>query len=424
MVAVSFILLGCCFSLASMQSLFYALLLLMPRRLVSNSRFYVDIIAVLVLAQTATYAGLLWTLKHLEQSSGSARGMWETTFSALQATLLALPNLTPLLSRFSRSTSEDEWHQDRRMRGKVTAFTCSAAGLLSTVLHLYSSYKAFVEANPGRFSQWAQFTYFSPWRHEHNSLKSTAFHVLGTLGDHPWINALAWDVLFSIISLCAYSAASRADTRGMLQCSVAPWLDDFIEAAKQVAELPKDGIEWAMAHDLPRKAAKQLSIGQQHMKDWYKKSPERWKVYKKKMLPEDYEDSTEANEYSDEDPAGPVQSSRTLRSQTRSAANATQPVRRSTKGSGDKGRQNQESSTGVSRKASGSRSAPRSKSARPESRKKPAEEDRGPQDSSLTSPDDDNLEGRAEQAGVAWCLYVVGGLGLASAAVFGADVLP
>ncbi|KXT08844.1 hypothetical protein AC579_1478 [Pseudocercospora musae] len=397
----------------------------LDRRLVSNSRFYVDIVAVLVLAQITTYVGLPWALKHLEQSPVSARPMREIIFGALQATLLALPVLTPLLSRISRSTLEDQWHQDRRVRGKVTAFTCSAAGLLSTVLHLYSSYRAFVEANPGRFSQWAQLTYFSPWRHEHNSLKSTAFYILGTLGDHPWINALAWDVLFSILSLCAYSAASRSDTRGMLQCSIAPWLDDFIEAAKQVFGLPKDGIEWAVAQDAARKATKQLSIGQQYMKDYYKTSPEGWKVYKKKMLPEDFEDSGEANEHSDEASSEAVRNTRALRPQTRLAADAAQSARRSTKRSGDKGREVQASSACASRKASGSRSAPRPKSARAESRKKAAEEDREHQNSSVISTDgDDNFEGRAEQMGVAWCLYVVGGLGLAPAAVYGADVLP
>ncbi|KXT07119.1 hypothetical protein AC578_2313 [Pseudocercospora eumusae] len=267
----------------------------MPTRLVSGSRFYGHILAALVLAQTATYACLPWALKHLEQSPVSERPTWETVFSALQALLLALPVLSPLLSRFSHLTLEDEWHKDRQVRGKVTAFT---AGLLSTVLHLYSSYRAFVEANPERFSQWAQFTYFSPWRHTSITfVYNTAFYILGTLGDHAWVNALAWDVLFSIISLCAYSAASRADTRGMLQCSIAPWLDDFIEADKGAAGLPKDGIP----QDAPSKAAKQLSIGQQYMKEYYRKSPERWRVYKKKMLPEDFEDSDEANEDFDQE---------------------------------------------------------------------------------------------------------------------------
>ena len=47
--------------------------------------------------------------------------------------------------------------------------------------------------------------------------------VLGALGDHPAVNAVGWDVLISALSLGIWSIVRGVDVEGMVKCSIWPW---------------------------------------------------------------------------------------------------------------------------------------------------------------------------------------------------------
>ncbi|KAL9074417.1 MAG: hypothetical protein Q9157_004398 [Trypethelium eluteriae] len=47
--------------------------------------------------------------------------------------------------------------------------------------------------------------------------------VLGALGDHPAVNAIGWDVLLSAVSLGVWCIVRGVDVDGMIECGIWPW---------------------------------------------------------------------------------------------------------------------------------------------------------------------------------------------------------
>lgn len=112
-----------------------------------------------------------------------------------------------------------------------------APSVFSMVLHAISTYVAFAEVHEGSWfgkshGGTGQLDWFVPWRNESyepiQEMRHVGVPIFGTLGDHPWINALGWDVLLSVIVLCVWSVFSSTDVRDMIRCSLFPALGEGI----------------------------------------------------------------------------------------------------------------------------------------------------------------------------------------------------
>lgn len=74
-----------------------------------------------------------------------------------------------------------------------------------------------------------------PWMQRRNPMdhhKSLLMEQLGVFGDHHWINALAFDVLISVLTLACWSVIGHLDARAMVRCALCPWVDDMHEQIK------------------------------------------------------------------------------------------------------------------------------------------------------------------------------------------------
>lgn len=62
-------------------------------------------------------------------------------------------------------------------------------------------------------------------------------NVLWALSDHPAISAIGWDVLLSMVSLCAWTVAGSVSAEGILRCTLAPWwVGDDVKPTKRSAK--------------------------------------------------------------------------------------------------------------------------------------------------------------------------------------------
>ena len=68
-----------------------------------------------------------------------------------------------------------------------------------------------------------------------NSMKDTGTSLFRALGDHPWVRAIGFDVLISAMGLCRWSVVSNADARSMIKHSIFSWLDAVQSAAESAA---------------------------------------------------------------------------------------------------------------------------------------------------------------------------------------------
>lgn len=86
----------------------------------------------------------------------------------------------------------------------------------------------------GQYNRWGgQLNWFIPWRDESYVPVLKLMHadstILEALEKHPWINAVGWDVLLSVILLCFWSTLSSTNARDLIRCSVFPKLQDETE---------------------------------------------------------------------------------------------------------------------------------------------------------------------------------------------------
>ncbi|CAK3859284.1 Hypothetical predicted protein [Lecanosticta acicola] len=243
--AICFLFLGYCLSLSALQAVSYALFLLWPRTdpreiwapSVSSTIWTTGVHVVMLI-------GVSWQVHNI-----SARSSWWSIgmFNCMQLLLILVPF-------WHVRNWHGTWYSSYSVAKKQLSKTWFAMSVLSTLLYAYSSYFAFLEANPrgwlGEHNRWwGQLSWFIPWRIEPSPSQQVgrgAMVVTGLLGDHPWINALGWDVLASVIGLLIWSAYGSVNVRAMLQCSFCPWLDDFEEAGEGVLSKISHEVEGAV----------------------------------------------------------------------------------------------------------------------------------------------------------------------------------
>lgn len=409
------------FSLAGAQALFEAVLLMghptgrSPHR---RQAARPEVIALF----TATLAGLLeaipWTLQKAESGSKS---FWEGLFVVGQGLLLVASIFVPVMSslhrRFQFPSPCSRFYPLTRSDTRAIRRSWAAIGVSSLLLHIHSIWQCLAEAKPGAYWRWSHVTFLlQPWHDAKRKLfKDTMFRIFGLLGDHPWINALAWDVIFSAIVVGFTAFISSVHVKDMLQCSLIPWWDNAIEAAEQILEVVQDTTTASMVRgkevlDQAQAATRSgllgvasagLEKGQQlaASSDFDLADSVEDKFGRLKDLVDAQASSPTDSEAS---------SSRTTRSRGR--ASRTRSARAQTT-----------ESAGILPRRSNRHRDSRSTNARPASEATTAESS---MDQTLRSLHlEEDAMGVAEQAGLAYALFIFGGLGLASAGVFGAAVL-
>ncbi|KAK3066926.1 hypothetical protein LTR53_016509 [Teratosphaeriaceae sp. CCFEE 6253] len=229
LLAPSLVLLGWCTSLASLQCLFFALLLQTPRLHRTSQQWPPPLIPVL----GPGIAGLIcvWTL------GVETRAGW---LNALQAGVMLGPMvgawwLSDLDVRNSRAAS-------RTPAPPVLALYWYTLGSLSLLGYLLASYSNYTTSAPSSTGKWWSLPAWATFHKTANNNNHPPPHILHSLatvlralGDHAWLNAVGWDVVFSALTLSAWAALHSADPRGIFTCALWPWLDGTLDVAEQAA---------------------------------------------------------------------------------------------------------------------------------------------------------------------------------------------
>ncbi|KAM3423757.1 hypothetical protein BST61_g1162 [Cercospora zeina] len=420
--AASCIMLAYHFSLAAVQALFMALILLVPTRGgATKPRRVVQPVFIAAIAglQALALLALPWTLTKLETSGSSRRNAWQSTFAFGQGLLLVISLVSPVILNFDLALEMhpfSEHHRDTERRARVVGWSWATVGVLSLLLHLLSWWQCIQEASPGRLWRWTHLALLQPWHDaQYNVLKDSTFRVFGILGDHAWINALGWDVIFSATGVCVYSVLCDTNARRMVQCSLMPWLDDALLVAEHVAEVVQEAADEGLTKGMEVVHQAQASVTSGVV------------TATRKGLDKAQELASESNLDFAEDIEVKIRRLRDLvDAQGRTVNDDGEGLRKYQAPRGN------ERSTGerVSRRLSRSSAADeadRRSSTRRKLRSTPARSSsrkgrrRGTRRASARMPEE--ASGIAEQGGLAYALFLVGGLGLASAASFGADLM-
>lgn len=293
-----------------------------------------------------------------------------------------------------------------------------------------------------------------PWSQARNPLdhyRDRDMHLGGVFGTHLWINAIAFDVLLSGVVLALWSWIANLDAKGMVRCSLFPWWDEVIEKAKlwryrglseaRTSGGLRGGSRAGLRGGATRSGAEYLlrtDEADASSSDEDEQPPVRKRPQKKTSRPPSRGPA----------PAQPATQGRRTRSTSARAASQQpeEPERSRSRSTGRKASFHTSSrrsgisrvgcgvspSPGLSDIAESTSSSSTSRSERIRGRRHI--NDTSSSDSSDDEEEDETLElddgpafrdraGQAEQAGLALALFAVGGLGMASAAVFGAEEL-
>lgn len=325
-------------------------------------------------------------------------------------------------------------------RGKrVLSSLWFAASLIAVLLHLAFTILAYRETDVKQQHPWY---YFGLPRYRTQSTathaKDTAKSIFGALGDHHWIRAVGVDVILSAVGLCCWSVVSNADVRSMIKSSVFPWLDEVDEATRyaisRVEKVTEDAYDDVRSSYPVASAMKGLSAAQEvagrgmqevrHRTNALQNSAAEWASNltdaaddKDDIPPVDRYDG-----YDDYDEPPPKRRGRPPKGGAKASTRTSSGTRQTRGRSASQGRARSQSRSraGVSpvkRKASTSR------------RRSSRVRDLFSGDSELEngfsqqvfSPAMQAVATDAEAAGLTWGLFAIGGLGMASAAVFGGE---
>ncbi|KAK5726812.1 hypothetical protein LTR15_002701 [Elasticomyces elasticus] len=230
--ALSFILLGWCTSLAAMQCLFFVFNLDMidHRRAARVDVYRQGPLPVIVLGTSVVSMIFVLLL-----SSESARAGW---MNVLHSGVMFVPILGAWM--LSRSRRVRDWtlrYRTAKQGRSALTIIWWITGLFCIVSHLMAIHGAYMASDPSNRGRW--------WLPSLDRFRSSSnkpahvFHsirsVLGALGDHAWLNAVGWDVIFSLLSVSLWSAVSSAAPAEMVKCALYPWLDGAIEVAQEAA---------------------------------------------------------------------------------------------------------------------------------------------------------------------------------------------
>ncbi|EMC92121.1 hypothetical protein BAUCODRAFT_151567 [Baudoinia panamericana UAMH 10762] len=234
--ALAFMVLSWCFSLATMQSLYFALILLRPDTWGSTRQRYVPTKMLVLLPTVAELLILVWLPDQLHRGHGDRMRV----LNALQTILMVGPWIMAevlqtrvsglLSSRFGRGYFPTKARRMLRTTWYIIGICC-------IVGHSVTIYAVFFRPQPSSKS-WLS------WNERHKEAASvrSLVSVLTTFGDHPWHDAVCWDVLLSALTLSIWAAVSSSNVSEMIQCAVWPWLEETVDEVKGLTDYYYDSM--------------------------------------------------------------------------------------------------------------------------------------------------------------------------------------
>ena len=290
------------------------------------------------------------------------------------------------------------------------------ASIMAMALHMHTSFQAYREIDRNRGIFWFLFDFFR-WedaRHARmETVKQTGRSILSALTDVDWITALGLDVLLSAVGICCWSVVSNADARSMIKCSIFPWLDETEAAGEDTMDHVRDVTDELYGHSMGR-AQNALSSAKETVRRGSQDMKRR--VYQLQGTIGRSDDDIEREINSGGPTRGrrgrpaksPIRDMKSGRaSQARSASATSAPSRSRSRASVSPVKRNASSrrssrirNLSVSRHGSGFRD----------------DDERR-----ILSSTMEVVTADAQAAGLTWGLFAIGGLGMASAAVFGAE---
>ncbi|KAK4574999.1 hypothetical protein LTR86_000849 [Recurvomyces mirabilis] len=239
--ALSLVVIGYTISLATAQSLFFALLILTPvgasRKGRARRLAHVWAIAVPVLFEMIILARIPGLA--VDQTK-SGRMFLKDVIQFLVAVIPAISAELLHVWIPRRTPSRHEPYLNASELRHALTLVWWFAGMLSLVLHLNTTYWAYRETNPTGGRGWwnimlSRSSWFAkPKTHFLHSLGT----VLGSLGEHAWLNAIGWDVVFSAASICWWAWVSAADIGSIIKCSLVPF--DVLKLATTASDKARD----------------------------------------------------------------------------------------------------------------------------------------------------------------------------------------
>ena len=280
---------------------------------------------------------------------------------------------------------------------------------MAGALHLLVTRRAIEEAGYGKRIVWP-LGISMPWnnRPEPKSIKAltgTVRALINALGDYDWVSAIGADVLLSAVALSYWAVVGNLDARSMIESGVCPWLDNIQEAVGNAASRAKEATEGAAEHvrNGLSSATEKARHGSQELK---RRTSQR------------YEDVGLDDNEEDEDEFGPSVMSQILAARRGRPPKPLTRERRVHPRSRSKSRASVSPVQGdTSRRRSRTRERSSSRVSLGHGPEKDDEESQILRDIAMAAA------GPAEAAGVAWALFALGGLGVASTAVFGSGEL-
>lgn len=242
---------------------------------------------------------------------------------------------------------------------------------------MFSTMKALEETG---WTKWFQWTSGLPWKdagpNHANGFTGTVGALLDSIRDHDCISVIGLDVLFSALALCCWAVIGSLDARSILKCGICPWIDEGVEP-KRAARSSQSA-----ARDLSRRRSIARAVEGYERED------------------ETRDTSARGRSFDDELDTAHEAVGRTSRSRTRSRRGSMSPMKREL----SRLRRRSLSREWDSSSGSGYDGGPGGYDAESGTMFK-------------------KRAGPAEAAAVAWGLFTLGGVGVASTAVFGAGEL-
>ena len=288
----------------------------------------------------------------------------------------------------------------RKLKRALT-FAWFTVSILAAASHCYASYEAYREAGA---TIWSRLPFFAHSRKQ--NAKDTGGSIFGALDEHPWIRTMGYDVLLSFLGVCFWAVISDAGARSVIKCSIYPWVDETEAAVghaigqvrdttEEIYDASMNGVKHAFssAKDTAKKESRDLKRRVSHLQATIGLSDND--------IEPDYEQSVAGR-------------------RGRSVSSYTPHVRSAS------GRPTRSVSAGSTRSRSRASVSPvKRSSSRPRnmslSRRESGVFD--DEDQMFFAPNADALSAHAETVGLTLALFAVGGLGMASSAVFGANTV-
>ena len=270
---------------------------------------------------------------------------------------------------------------------------------MAASIHLFITMQACDEAGLGKYVRWpVGVRWIRPETTSMQKLTGTVRALINALGDHGWISAVGADVLLSAFALCCWAVVGNVDPRSMIKFGIYPWLEETHDAVGAAARRMSNAAENAYDVSAERIREGLSTVGA--------RAREGSQELRYRASHRGHGPGLDDSEGEDED----VKWQRSQR----------QPTVR-----GRKPRPKRETSRSPSRSRSRASVSPVKKTAsRRSSRARELEPEEDYEERRILIPTSmHTLTAPAEAAGVAWVMFALGGLGIASTAVYGAGEL-